>query len=615
MRGLSSRRRARDGTPAVLAILHARPAWSRRCGRRASPLLRTARWHSSARSRARKSPPKPTTTARPPPPPPPPPAAGTPLPPPETVDEVELLRHATTALLAARARGGARSEAETGALRWLLPLAVRVARRAWRLLLALAEEKAALGSLGDKGGADAAQRAQRAAFATSAVAAAGATDGGAAAEDAVSVSLRLIHAALQTFDGGDDDDDAAAVTTGAAARAAAAADPSPEASLLRVGAIDWLVGAALEPPVKAPEDAAEVAAAAAAKARRADAVGISASAVGGRRRRRWHACAARGGAGAALVDTTGLPLLRSRRAAAEVLYLRLLGASHGALAARLNSLGVGTAAVAAIRAAHAELASVVAGGEPSKDFVAEFAAERQARLSLWRGLLDAPADIRTQLERAGAVEHVVVEALPHARSFNCTSRMLPESFLPHAHAMVLRIEGIDLWTLYCSVGRRVGSTRCDGTQRTSRLLIDYERRHQHTTPFASYRAPLPSSPQACPGLYEQLVAALRAHNIVTLEVARLQPGAAGAGTGGGRLTAGQRDRLQASALLTDAARTGARASYVAASARGGRRRRRRRHPRRPARAAVRRRAVGGAAAPSTRRRRRRRARRRASSAA
>ena len=45
------------------------------------------------------------------------------------------------------------------------------------------------------------------------------------------------------------------------------------------------------------------------------------------------------------------------------------------------------------------------------------------------------------------------------------------------------------------------------------------------------------------------MAALRAHNIVTLEVARLQPGAAGAGTGGGRLTAGQRDRLQASALL------------------------------------------------------------------
>ena len=96
-----------------------------------------------------------------------------------------------------------------------------------------------------------------------------------------------------------------------------------------------------------------------------------------------------------------------------------------------------------IRAAHAELAAVVANGEPSKDFVAEFAAERQARLSLWRGLLDAPEDIRTQLERAGAVEHVVVEALPHARSFNCTSRMLPESFLPHAHAMVLRIEGID----------------------------------------------------------------------------------------------------------------------------------------------------------------------------
>ena len=72
--------------------------------------------------------------------------------------------------------------------------------------------------------------------------------------------------------------------------------------------------------------------------------------------------------------------------------------------------------------------------------------------------------------------------------------------------------------------------------------------HYHR-PLHSYDPLLPSSPQACPGLYEQLVAALRAHNIVTLEVARLQPGAAGAGTGGGRLTAGQRDRLQASALL------------------------------------------------------------------
>ena len=77
-------------------------------------------------------------------------------------------------------------------------------------------------------------------------------------------------------------------------------------------------------------------------------------------------------------------------------------------------------------------------------FTREYAARRETRLATWRALLDAPRGVHAQLQRAGAVETlVVVGALPHTRCFPDARERMAESFVAHNASMALRVEGLE----------------------------------------------------------------------------------------------------------------------------------------------------------------------------
>ena len=322
-------------------------------------------------------------------------------------DEAQLVRHAAAAL---RLPYSDSSSAARGALLSLLALARRRATRALRAMQTHAERAASQAAikLGKRGAlAGTLTNPHQLALGSTAEAAARATD-------VLREAFGLMHE-LWPLPGG-------------------------EELLLRSGAAELVLTTALEPlprPTAAP--------AAGPKEEAAD-PGVDPSGV-----------AEMMEVPPLLVDEAELPLVRARRMALELLFRHMLP-SRGAGGALVERLALGGAAVAWLRREQEELALALTLPELPALFTREYAARRETRLATWRALLDAPRGVHAQLQRAGAVETLlVVGALPHTRCFPDARERMAESFVAHNASMALRIEGLEMLRALLLRG-----ARCDG---------------------------------------------------------------------------------------------------------------------------------------------------------
>ena len=228
-----------------------------------------------------------------------------------------------------------------------------------------------------------------------------------------------------------------------------------------------------------------------------------------------------------LAEPCQLPLLRTQRAAVELLVsIVLRSAQLPICAALIERMGVARAAVDNLQRQQHELAAALERlTTVPRLFLQEYDASRERRLSLWSALLDAPGEeVGLQLGAANAVDRLILTgALPFTSSFQLPLLKLPASFVPHHNGMALRHEGLLM------------------------LAALLARRNEQ------------------PKLFEQLLNALQRDRCVQREVARLAPAlAAGGGSSrgsrsGGSSSRGERDeRLHASVvtlcLMLDAAR-------------------------------------------------------------
>lgn len=190
-----------------------------------------------------------------------------------------------------------------------------------------------------------------------------------------------------------------------------------------------------------------------------------------------------------LSETCQLPLLRTQRAAAELLASMVLRSATLPLCASLiDRMGVGRGAVDTLQRQQHELGAALNAGEAvSRLFLQEYDASRERRLALWDALLRAPGDqVAAQLRATNAVDRLILTgALPYTRSFELPLLKLPPSFVPHHGGMALRQEGLLM---------------------LSALLSKRSER---------------------PDLFEQLLHALQRDRMVPREIARLTPALAG----------------------------------------------------------------------------------------
>ena len=314
-------------------------------------------------------------------------------------DEAQLVRHAAAAL---RLPYSDMSSATRGALLSLLALARRRATRALRAMQTHAERAASQAAIkvGKRGAlAGTLTNPNQLALENTAEAAARATD-------ALREAFGLMHE-LWPLPGG-------------------------EELLLRSGAAELVLTTALEP---LPRATAAAPAAPAAGLSREEVVdpGVDSSEA-----------AVLLEVPSLLIDEAELPLVRARRMALELLFRHLLP-SHGAGAALVERLALGSAAVAWLHREQEELAVALTLPELPALFTREYAARRETRLATWRALLDAPRGVHAQLQRAGAVETLlVVGALPHTRSFPDARERMASSFVAHNASMALRLEGLEM---------------------------------------------------------------------------------------------------------------------------------------------------------------------------
>ena len=327
-------------------------------------------------------------------------------------DEAQLVRHAAAAL---RLPYSDMSSATRGALLSLLALARRRATRALRAMQTHAERAASQAAIkvGKRGAlAGTLTNPNQLALENTAEAAARATD-------ALREAFGLMHE-LWPLPGG-------------------------EELLLRSGAAELVLTTALEP---LPRATAAAPAAPAAGLSREEVVdpGVDSSEA-----------AVLLEVPSLLIDEAELPLVRARRMALELLFRHLLP-SHGAGAALVERLALGSAAVAWLHREQEELAVALTLPELPALFTREYAAWRETRLATWRALLDAPRGVHAQLQRAGAVETLlVVGALPHTRSFPDARERMASSFVAHNASMALRLEGLEMLRALLLRG-----ARCDG---------------------------------------------------------------------------------------------------------------------------------------------------------
>ena len=327
-------------------------------------------------------------------------------------DEAQLVRHAAAAL---RLPYSDMSSATRGALLSLLALARRRATRALRAMQTHAERAASQAAIkvGKRGAlAGTLTNPNQLALENTAEAAARATD-------ALREAFGLMHE-LWPLPGG-------------------------EELLLRSGAAELVLTTALEP---LPRATAAAPAAPAAGLSREEVVdpGVDSSEA-----------AVLLEVPSLLIDEAELPLVRARRMALELLFRHLLP-SHGAGAALVERLALGGAAVAWLHREQEELAVALTLPELPALFTREYAARRETRLATWRALLDAPRGVHAQLQRAGAVETLlVVGALPHTRSFPDARERMASSFVAHNASMALRLEGLEMLRALLLRG-----ARCDG---------------------------------------------------------------------------------------------------------------------------------------------------------
>jgi hypothetical protein len=121
-----------------------------------------------------------------------------------------------------------------------------------------------------------------------------------------------------------------------------------------------------------------------------------------------------------------------------------------------------------------------------KLFLQEYAAGREARLSLWQALLADPSVLGEQIEASDAVDRLILlGALPDTRTFELPLIKLPGTFVPFHKGMALRSEGLRMLAAVLT--------------------------HRHTKPR----------------LFEQLVSALQRDCTVARELARLSSVVAG----------------------------------------------------------------------------------------
>ena len=327
-------------------------------------------------------------------------------------DEAQLVRHAAAAL---RLPYSDMSSATRGALLSLLALARRRATRALRAMQTHAERAASQAAIkvGKRGAlAGTLTNPNQLALENTAEAAARATD-------ALREAFGLMHE-LWPLPGG-------------------------EELLLRSGAAELVLTTALEP---LPRATAAAPAAPAAGLSREEVVdpGVDSSEA-----------AVLLEVPSLLIGEAELPLVRARRMALELLFRHLLP-SHGAGAALVERLALGSAAVAWLHREQEELAVALTLPELPALFTREYAARRETRLATWRALLDAPRGVHAQLQRAGAVETLlVVGALPHTRSFPDARERMASSFVAHNASMALRLEGLEMLRALLLRG-----ARCDG---------------------------------------------------------------------------------------------------------------------------------------------------------
>jgi hypothetical protein len=121
-----------------------------------------------------------------------------------------------------------------------------------------------------------------------------------------------------------------------------------------------------------------------------------------------------------------------------------------------------------------------------KLFLQEYAAGREARLSLWQALLADPSVLGEQIEASDAVDRLILlGALPDTRTFELPLIKLPGTFVPFHKGMALRSEGLRMLAAVLT--------------------------HRHTKPR----------------LFEQLVSSLQRDCTVARELARLSSVVAG----------------------------------------------------------------------------------------
>ena len=270
------------------------------------------------------------------------------------------------------------------------------------------------------------------------------------------------------------------------------------------GAVQWIVRAAFPPVLAGAPDISDP--------------GMQAS---------LHAFAAHSASAATappppvLAEPCQLPLLRTQRAAIELLVsIVLRSAQLPICAALIERMGVARAAVDTMQRQQHELAAALERSSTvPRLFLQEYDASRERRLSLWTALLDAPGEeVGLQLGAANAVDRLILTgALPFTSSFQLPLLKLPASFVPHHGGMALRHEGL--------------------------LMLEalLKRRNEQ------------------PKLFEQLLNALQRDRCVQREVSRLAPALAAGGASSRGSKSGERDeRLYASVvtlcLMLDATR-------------------------------------------------------------
>ena len=190
-----------------------------------------------------------------------------------------------------------------------------------------------------------------------------------------------------------------------------------------------------------------------------------------------------------LSEVAQMPLLRLQRSALELLCSLLLPQLPTAppLAGLAAKLQLGRMAIEYLQRGQLELSACL-GLEVRvpKLFLQEYAAGREARLSLWQALLADPSVLGQQIEASDAVDRLILlGALPDTRTFELPLIKLPGTFVPFHKGMALRSEGL----------------------RMLAAMLTY----RHTKPR----------------LFEQLVSALQRDCTVARELARLSSVVAG----------------------------------------------------------------------------------------